>query len=96
MKPLRVAEDIVPIAQFKAHASQVVRDLRDRRRPLIITQHGKPAAVLLSTDEFDELTYRARFVEAVEEGLADSEAGRVMSDEALRKLLDREFGETKP
>lgn len=35
---------------------------------------------------------RDRFVEAVEEGLADAEAGRVISDEELGRDLDESFG----
>ena len=96
MKPLHISEDILPIADFKARASEVVRRLREHRRPVVITQSGKPAAVLLSPEEFDRLTYRARFLEAMGEGLADAEAGRVVSNEALGKLLDAEFGKLKP
>jgi prevent-host-death family protein len=96
MKPLHVSEDILPIADFKARASEVVRRLREHRRPVVITQSGKPAAVLLSPEEFDRLTYRARFIEAVGEGLSDAEAGRVVSDEALGKLMDDEFGKFEP
>ena len=45
---------------------------------MVVTQNGRPAAVLLSPKAFDELTERARFVAAVEEGLADAHAGRVV------------------
>jgi prevent-host-death family protein len=96
MKPLHVSEDILPIADFKARASEVVGQLREHRRPVVITQSGKPAAVLLSPEEFDRLIYRARFLEAVGEGLADAEAGRVVTDKALGKLLDDEFGKHEP
>jgi prevent-host-death family protein len=90
--PLRVAEDVLPIASFKARASEVARTLRRNQRPMIVTQNGKPAMVLLSPEEYDRLTYRARFLEAIGEGLADSEAGRVVSDAELRKRLDAKFG----
>ncbi len=96
MKPILISEDILPIADFKARASEVVRRLREHRRPVVITQSGKPAAVLLSPEEFDRLTYRARFLDAVGEGLADAEAGRTVSDEALGRLLDDEFGKHEP
>jgi predicted transcriptional regulator len=36
--------------------------------------------------------YRERFIAAVKEGLADSEAGRVFEDEEVKRLLDEEFG----
>jgi len=95
MKPIQVAEDILPIATFKARASEVVRSLRSRGRPMIITQNGRPAAVLLSPEEFDRLTYRERFRAAVREGLADAEAGRVVSDRELDQTVEREFGKRK-
>lgn len=96
MKPLHVSEDILPIADFKARASEVIRGLREHRRPVVITQSGKPAAVLLSPEEFDRLTYRARFLDTVGEGLADAEASRVVSDEALGQMMDDEFGRFEP
>jgi prevent-host-death family protein len=95
MKPLQIAEDIVPIAEFKAHVSEVVRGLRERGRPLVITQNGKPAAVLISPEEFDALIEQARVVTAVQQGLAEAEAGQLISDEQLGRELDQEFGPLK-
>ncbi len=95
MKPIQVSEDILPIASFKARASEVIRSLRSRGRPIIITQKGRPAAVLLSPEEFDRLAYRERFCAAVREGLADAEAGRVVSDRDLDEAVERELGKRK-
>lgn len=89
---IQVAEDIVPIAEFKAHLSEMVRTLSTRRRPVIVTQNGRPAAVMLSPAEFDRLVYRTRFVAAANEGLADIERGRVVSDKDVGKLLDQRYG----
>ena len=84
---MRVAEDIVTIGQFKTHASQMLRQLRESRRPLVITQHGVPAAVVLTPAEYDRLAEERAFVTAVAEGLADVEDGRLVShEEALRRL----------
>lgn len=90
--PLQVSEDIVPIGELKAHLSSKIRDLRARKRPLVVTQNGKAAAVLLAPEEFDRLSTQARFVAAVNEGLADLEAGRVVSDDEVGRRLDARFG----
>src|SRR5438105_3369762 len=95
MKPIEVTNDILPIASFKARASEIIRSLRTRGRPMVITQNGKPAAVLLSPEDFDQLTYAERFREAVREGLADVGAGRVIDDEDLDEVLDAEFGKRR-
>ncbi len=92
MKQIHIADDIVPLAEFKAHASRLFRQLREGQRPMIITQNGKPAAVLITPEEFDRIGEQSRFVEAVREGLADSDAGRLIDDEQLGQELDAEFG----
>jgi prevent-host-death family protein len=89
---LQVAEDIVPIGELKAHLSERIRDLRGRRRPLVVTQNGKAAAVLLSPEEFDRLTSQSRFVAAVQEGLDQADAGKVVEHDELGKSLDARFG----
>jgi PHD/YefM family antitoxin component YafN of YafNO toxin-antitoxin module len=58
-------------------------ELGNWRTPLVITQNGKAAGVVLSPERFDELTERARFSEAVNAGLADSDADRVLPHEVV-------------
>jgi predicted transcriptional regulator len=54
---------------------------------------AQKAGAVTSPDPHGE---RERFVAAVEEGLADTEAGRVISDEELGTLLDAELGPLEP
>ena len=96
MRSVRVSEDFVPVSEFKAQAAAWFRRLARSGAPLVVTQNGKPAGVLLSPLAFDELTARARFVEAVQEGLADVEAGRVRSHaEVVRQMRSRFSGRAK-
>ena len=95
MKSLQISEDILPIGKFKTQASQVLRKLREAQRPIVITQNGKPTAVLITPEEFDRLHERDRFLAAVREGLADSEAGRVVEDKVLTRELDAALGKAE-
>ncbi len=95
MKPICITENIIPLADFKARTSQLLRKLREDQRPLVITQNGKPAAVLISPEDFDRIHERNRFSEAVSVGLADSAADRLIDDEDLNAELDTEFGPLK-
>ncbi len=89
---LQVAEDIVPIGKLEAHLSERIRALREHRRPLVVTQSGPAAAVMLSPEAFDRLTRQARFVAAVTEGLEQADAGEVLDHREVVKVLDRRFG----
>ena len=87
MRPLNISQNIVSLSDFKNKASKMLHEIQSSRRPLVITQNGKAAAVLISPSDFDLLTEQARFVEAVQRGLADVENGRVLPDEDLGKEL---------
>jgi prevent-host-death family protein len=90
MRALKVAEDIVPVGEFKGQAARWLRHAAESGQPVVITQNGKPAGVLVSPREYDRLTERQRFLESVALGLADAEAGRTMNTkELLRQLEER-------
>ena len=91
MRPVRVSENFVPVSEFKAQAADWLRKLAATDAPVVVTQNGKPAGVLLSPRAFDELNDRARFVAAVNEGLSDSAAGRVHSHGDVLKGLKARF-----
>jgi antitoxin YefM len=95
MRPVRVSEDFVPVSEFKAQTAEWLRKAAASGAPVVVTQNGRPAGVLLSPQAFDALTERARFVEAVEEGLADAEAGRVHTHDEVRRAMKARFGRAK-
>ncbi len=77
LRAVRVSEDILPVSEFKAQAAACFRRIAQTGQPIVITQNGKAAGVLLSPGEFDRLSEQARFVAAVQEGLADADAGEL-------------------
>jgi len=87
MKPINISRDIVSLSDFKTRASRMLNDIQRSHRPLVITQNGKAAAVLMNPSDFDRLAEQSRFVEAVQKGLVDVEQGRVLPDEDLDNLL---------
>ncbi|HEX4953280.1 MAG TPA: type II toxin-antitoxin system prevent-host-death family antitoxin [Thermoanaerobaculia bacterium] len=90
LRGIRISEDIVPVSDFKAQAADWLRRLAETGQPLVITQNGKAAGVLLSPAAFDQLSERVRFVAAVETGLADADAGRLTGhDEVVARMHER-------
>lgn len=88
MRDVNVSDGIVPLGEFKTNASRIIRDIAGRDEPLVITQNGRPAAVLMSPSAFQELRERQEFLQAVAEGVADSEAGRVVDHKKTRRWLE--------
>ena len=88
MSTIQISEDILPLGQFKIQASALLKSINSSNRSIIITQNGKPAAVVLSPSEFDRLNTQSRFLSAVQQGLDDVKAGRVIDDDMLDVVLE--------
>lgn len=89
-QPLKLAENIVPLSDFKAQTASMLRLIADDNQPRVLTQNGKAAAVVLSPAAYDELTAHARFLTALNEGLTDVREGRVYThDEVVARMRDR-------
>jgi prevent-host-death family protein len=84
MKNIRVSDGVVPLGEFKAHASRYLKGLDG---PVVITQNGRPAGVLLSPGEYDRICEQQRFLESIASGVADVQAGRVMDETTLQEHL---------
>lgn len=52
---MKYSESIKPISYFKAHASEVVRDVSDNNKTMIITQNGEAKVVLQDVRAYEEL-----------------------------------------
>jgi antitoxin YefM len=83
----QLAEDIILLGEFKTGISSCLKKVQATGHPLINTRNGRPAGVLLSPVEYDNLVYRRQFIESVEQGLAAAESGEVYSTEEIRKML---------
>lgn len=62
----RLATDIQPLAEFRAKLATVVRRVQRTRRPIVLTQHGRSAAVLLDVREYDALIERLELLHDVQ------------------------------
>ncbi len=82
-----ISTDIIPIGEFKAKMTKWITTAKNTGHPLIITQNGKPAAVMLSPQEFDNLIYTKQFINSVNQGLLDINSGDSLNTEELKKEL---------
>ena len=87
MKEIIISNDIIPVGQFKSGLAKYLKEIKFKKNSLIITQNGKPAGVLISPSEFDELRETKLFIESISRGLSDSEKGEIYSTSQLKSEL---------
>lgn len=79
MRRVRPTQDIRPLADFRANLAAVVRQVQRTKRPIILTQHGRSAAVLVDAGEYEALVDRAELLEDVRVAEAEIAAGKGVS-----------------
>ncbi|HWX44641.1 MAG TPA: type II toxin-antitoxin system Phd/YefM family antitoxin [Solirubrobacteraceae bacterium] len=88
--------DTLPLSSVKAHLSELVDRVEDQHDRVVVTRNGKPAAVLISHEDLEELEETLAImsdpalmdeIRESEQELADGEAGATLAE--LRAALDR-------
>jgi prevent-host-death family protein len=82
------ARDIVSITRLKSHAAELVREVTEEGRTLIVTQNGAAKVVVMDVGEFDRLHQCLAMLKMIAQGEADIVAGRVSTvDDAFAHAL---------
>ncbi len=74
-----ITKDIQPIATFRNNSAEMLRHLKDTKRPVVLTVNGKAAAVIQDAEAYQhllDLAAEADVVEGNRQGLDDLGAGR--------------------
>lgn len=80
MKTTRLAEDLIPVNEFRTNLASWLNRPAETGRPLVVTQRGKAAAVVVSPSMLDEIAERGELVQQVLRGLREVAAGEVVDD----------------
>ena len=51
---MKFSEVVKPISYLKTHASEVIRDVAENRKTLIITHHGEAKVILQDVKEYEK------------------------------------------
>ena len=52
---MNISKDIKPVSYLKARAAELLKQINDTRRPVIITQNGEPKAVLQDPESYENM-----------------------------------------
>jgi prevent-host-death family protein len=84
---------MVPFTEARARLTELLDDVNDRHEHVVITRNGRPAAVVLSSEEYEALAETLEMLDdddalkALRESEADVRAGRVYSLDEVRREL---------
>ncbi len=87
---MNLADDIQPVTCLKSHAAQLLQQVNETRRPVIITQNGQARGVLQDPASYESTRNTIALLKLMVQGEEDVRGGRVVDqDTALARVKAR-------
>ena len=90
MPKVKPSQDIQPLSTFRANAASLVQQVRETKRPLVLTQHGRSAAIVLDVGEYEAMVEQIDLLRDVRRAEIELDSGLgIDSDTAEVRLRAR-------
>ena len=86
---MKISSDIKPVSYLKSHAADILKQINETHRPVIITQNGEPKAVLQDPDSYDNMRNAIGLLKLISQGEEDIKQGRTKSQEKVFKNIEK-------
>jgi len=80
---MKISSDIKPISYLKSHAADILKQINETHRPIIITQNGEPRAVVQDPDSYDNMINAIGILKLLSQGEEDIKQGRTKTQEEV-------------
>lgn len=87
MAKLKPSRDIQPVTEFRANAAQFIEQVQTTGEPVILTQHGRSAAVLLDVKSYEGLLDELALLRDVQKAEQQVAAGKTLTRAAVARKL---------
>jgi len=74
-----ISTDIKPVTYLKAKAADLLKQINETHRPVIITQNGEPRAVLQDPKSYENMRNAIGLLKLISQGEGDIKDGKVKS-----------------
>ena len=88
---VKLNTDIKPVSEFRANAAELIEQVRNSRRPLVLTQRGHSAAVVLDVSEYERMVEEIDLLSDVRTALQQIDAGQAISNRDAKAALRKRF-----
>lgn len=85
---MHITSDIIPITYLKSKAADLLNQINNTQRPVIITQNGKPRAVLQDPKSYEEMRNAIGILKTLSQGESDLKNEKVKSQEDVFKNIE--------
>lgn len=90
---MNITNDIKPITYLKSRAADVLNQINETHRPVIITQNGEPRAVLQDPESYENMRNAIGILKLLNQGEEDIKSGNTNSQEEVFANIEKRLKE---
>jgi prevent-host-death family protein len=80
---MNISRDIKPVTYLKSRASDLLKQINETHRPVVITQNGEPRAVLQDPESYENMRNALGLLKLISLGEEDIKGGKSKSQEEV-------------
>ena len=80
---MNISKDIKPITYLKSRAADLLKQINETHRPVIITQNGNPKAVLQDPESYENMRNAISILKLISQGEEDIKGGKSKLQEEM-------------
>ncbi len=92
---MNISTDIKPVSYLKSKSADLLKQINETHRPVIITQNGEPKAVIQDPKSYEDMRNAIGMLKLMSQGEADIKSGKVKSQDSVFKQLERTLKKRK-
>lgn len=85
MHKIQLDQDIQPMSEFRSKISFYLNQVKETKRPLVITQNGKSSAILLDVSEYQQMVDKIEVLEDIKLAESQISQGLAVSHQEVKK-----------
>ncbi|GJL60529.1 MAG: antitoxin [Nitrospirales bacterium] len=87
---MKITSDIKPITYLKANAAELLDQINNTHRPVVITQNGEPKAVLQDPQSYEDMRNALGLLKLISQGEEDIKHGKTRTQaEVFKNVASR-------
>jgi prevent-host-death family protein len=80
---MNISRDIRPVTYLKSRAAELLKEINDTHRPVIITQNGEPKAVLQDPKSYENMRNAIGILKLISQGEEEIRGAKMKPQEEV-------------
>ena len=86
---MNIQTDIKPVTYLKSRAADLLKQINETHRPVIITQNGEPRGVLQDPKSFEDMRKAIGILKLISQGEEDIKKGKAKTQKQVFNNIEK-------